>query len=95
MNTQTDRETRDILKMTEDKNYFPALPAHRKTVAVSLATVSLCGKHLEYVPEWVICKEFEGRLICRAALQAKDRCKDEVLKKRYIFVAAENKINKR
>ena len=72
MNTQTEREMKDILQMVEDKNYFYALPEYRKTVAVSLAAVSLCGKNLEYVPENVIGKEFEGREICRAALAAKD-----------------------
>ena len=38
----------------------------------SLAAVSLRGSDLEYVPEAVISKEFEGREICRAALAAKD-----------------------
>ena len=72
MNTQIARETQDILNMVEDKHYYPSLPDYRKTVAVSLAAVSLCAKHLEYVPENVITKEFEGREICRAALEAKD-----------------------
>ena len=72
MNTSVDRETRDILKMVDDKNHFYSLPGHRKTVAVSLAAVSLSARNLEYVPEWVISKEFEGREICRAALDAKD-----------------------
>ena len=72
MNTQVAREAQDILKMVEDKRYYPSLPEYRKTVAVSLAAVSLCAKYLEYVPENVITKEFEGRQICRAALEAKD-----------------------
>lgn len=72
MNTQVKRELQDILQMVEDKHYFYSLPDYRKTVAVSLAAVSLCAKHLEYVPENVITKEFEGREICRAALAAKD-----------------------
>jgi hypothetical protein len=67
-----DREVRDMMKMVEDERHFYSLPAHRKTVAVSLAAVAFCAKNLEYVPEWVISKEFEGREICRAALQAKD-----------------------
>ena len=72
MNTQVAREAQDILKMVEDKHFYPSLPEYRKTVAVSLAAVSLCAKHLEYVPENVISREFEGREICRAALAAKD-----------------------
>ena len=72
MNEQINREARDIFKMLEDKNHFYALPGHRKTVAVSLAAVSISARNLEYVPEWVISKEFEGREICRAALGAKD-----------------------
>ena len=72
MNTQIDRELRDILKIVDDEDYFRSLPEHRKTVAVSLAAVALCGHDLEYVPETVISKEFEGRAICRAALAAKD-----------------------
>jgi len=72
VNTQVKRELQDILQMVEDKHYFYSLPDYRKTVAVSLAAVSLCAKHLEYVPENVITKEFEGREICRAALAAKD-----------------------
>jgi len=72
MNTDIDRETRDILKIIEDENYFPSLPEHRKTAVVSLAAVTFCWRHLEYVPEWVISKEFEGKEICRTALDAKD-----------------------
>ena len=72
MNTHVARETQDILQIIEDKNYYYALPEHRKTVAVSLAAVSLCGKNLWYVPEDNITKEFEGREICRTALAAKD-----------------------
>jgi hypothetical protein len=72
MNTPIDRETHDILKIVEDKDYFPSLPEHRKTAVVSLAAVTFCGRHLEYVPEWVISKEFEGREICLTALDAKD-----------------------
>ena len=62
----------DILKLLDDNNYYPSLKEYRKTVAVSLAAVSFCARHLEYVPEAVISKEFEGRAICRAALAAKD-----------------------
>jgi len=72
MNEKINREARDIFKMLDDNNHFYALPGHRKTVAVSLAAVSLSARNLEYVPEWVISKEFEGRAICRAALGAKD-----------------------
>jgi len=72
MNTPTDREMYDILKIVDDENYYPTLREYRKTVAVSLAAVTLCGQHLEYVPEWIINRDFEGREICRAALQAKD-----------------------
>jgi hypothetical protein len=72
MNTPVSREARDIFKIIDDDSYFPSLPAHRKTAAVSLAAVTLCGQQLEYVPEWIIGKEFEGRAICRAALEAKD-----------------------
>jgi hypothetical protein len=72
MNTQTDREMRDIMRIVDSEHYYLSLPSHRQTVAVSLAAISLCGQHLEYVPEWVISKEFEGREICRAALGAKD-----------------------
>ena len=72
MNEKINREARDIFKMLDDNNHFYALPGHRKTVAVSLAAVSISARNLEYVPEWVISKEFEGREICRAALKAKD-----------------------
>jgi len=72
MNTKTDLEARDIMKIVEDDNYYPSLHEYRKTVAVSLAAVSFCARHLEYVPEAVISKDFEGRAICRAALDAKD-----------------------
>ena len=72
MNEQINREARDIFKMLDDNNHFYSLPEFRKTVAVSLAAVSLSARNLEYVPEWVISKEFEGRAICRAALGAKD-----------------------
>ena len=72
MNTQVDREAQDILNMVKDKNYYYALPDYRKTVAVSLAAVSLSGRNLWFVPEDIITKEFEGREICRTALAAKD-----------------------
>jgi len=72
MNTQTERETRDILNIVNDNIYYPSLHEYRKTVAVSLAAVSFCARNLEYVPEAVISREFEGRAICRAALDAKD-----------------------
>jgi hypothetical protein len=70
--TQVEREARDILKIVDEKEHYLSLPEYRKTVAVSLAAVSLCARYLEYVPEAVISKEFEGREICRAALAAKD-----------------------
>jgi len=72
MNTHIERETRDMLNIIDDKDYFQSLPGHRKTVAVSLAAVSLNAQNLEYVTEAVISKEFEGRHICRAALAADD-----------------------
>jgi len=72
MNEQINREARDIFKMLDDNNHFYSLPEFRKTVAVSLAAVSLSARNLEYVPEWVISKEFEGRAIWRTALEAKD-----------------------
>ena len=72
MKTQVNRELQDILNIIDDKDYFRSLPEHRKTVAVSLAAVSIFGHDLEYVPENVISKDFEGREICRAALAAKD-----------------------
>ena len=72
MNTHTLMETRDIFKIFEDDNHYPSLPEHRKTVAVSLTAVTFNAHHLEYVPESVISKEFEGREICRAALEAKN-----------------------
>jgi hypothetical protein len=67
MKTLTDREKWDIQKVTNDRAYYPSLPERYKTAAVSLAAVSACGHHLEYVPENVISKE-----ICRAALRSKD-----------------------
>ena len=72
MNTKVAQETRDMLQMVEDKDYFYSLPEHRKTVAVSLAAVSLSGRNLWFVPEDIITKEFEGKHICRTALEAKD-----------------------
>ena len=63
----TDREKRDIEKITNDKDYYYFLSEHRKTAAVSMAAVTACGHNLEYVPEAVINKD-----ICRAALGAKD-----------------------
>ena len=72
MNSKIEREARDFMKLVEDKDYYKSLPEHRKTVAVSLAAVSLSARNLEYVPETVISKDFEGREICRAALGAKD-----------------------
>ena len=72
MNTQTEREMKDMLKIIEDENYYPTLPEHRKTAVVSLTAVTFCARHLEYVPEAVISREFEGREICRTALDAKD-----------------------
>jgi hypothetical protein len=67
-----EREARDIHNMVDNKGYYSSLPEHRKTVAVSLAAVSFNARQLEYVPETVIGKDFEGRAICRAALKAKD-----------------------
>ena len=72
MNGQTEREMRDIMNILDDRNHYYSLPEHRKTVAVSLAAVMFHARNLEYVPETVISKEFEGREICRAALTAKD-----------------------
>ena len=72
MNTHIEREAKDIFKMVDDKDYYYSLPEYRKTVAVSLAAVSLSARNLEYVPESVISKEFEGREICRTALGAED-----------------------
>jgi len=72
MNTQVNRELQDILKIIDDKDYFRSLPEHRKTVAVSVSAVALQALDLEYVPEAVISKEFEGRAICRSALAAND-----------------------
>ena len=66
------RELQDILNIIDDKDYFRSLPEHRKTVAASVAAVALYPHDLEYVPETVISKEFEGRAICRAALAAED-----------------------
>jgi len=72
MNTHVNRELQDILKIIEDKDYFRSLPEYRKTVAVSVSAVAFQAHDLEYVPEAVISKEFEGRAICRTALAAKD-----------------------
>ena len=72
MRMNIEREARDMLNIIDDKDYFQSLPEHRKTVAVSLAAVSLNAQNLEYVPEAVISKEFEGRHICRTALKADD-----------------------
>jgi hypothetical protein len=72
MNTSVDRETQDIMKIVDNVHYYSSLPEHRKTVAVSLAAVSLYCFNLSVVPEAIISKEFEGREICRAALTAKD-----------------------
>jgi hypothetical protein len=66
MNTLTDREKWDIQRISGDKDYFCTLPERHKTVAVSMAAVSVSGQNLEYVPETVIDRE-----ICRAALGAK------------------------
>jgi hypothetical protein len=67
MNQLTDREKRDIQKIAGNREHYPSLPEHRRTVAVSMAAVSACGYNLEYVPESVINRE-----ICRAALKSKD-----------------------
>ena len=72
MNTQVEREAQDILKIMDDKDYYYSLHEYRKTVAVSLAAVTFQARNLEYVPETVLSKEFEGREICRAALAADD-----------------------
>jgi hypothetical protein len=70
MNKLTDREKRDIQAVSTDnpqKGVFASFPENRRTAAVSLAAVSVCGHNLEYVPETVINRE-----ICRAALKSKD-----------------------
>ncbi|MDR3327489.1 MAG: hypothetical protein LBT04_05100 [Prevotellaceae bacterium] len=67
MNVLTDREKWDIQKIEGSRDYYPSLPEHRKTAAVSLAAVSACGYNLEYVPESIISRE-----TCRVALQSKD-----------------------
>ncbi|MDR1339984.1 MAG: hypothetical protein LBK58_08040 [Prevotellaceae bacterium] len=67
MNALTDREKWDIRKIAGDRDYYPSLPEHRKTAAVSTVAVLACGHNLEYVPETVINKE-----ICRAALNSKN-----------------------
>jgi len=72
MSHQTERETRDIMSIIDDQNHYFGLPEYRKTVAVSLAAVTFQARNLEYVPETVISKDFEGREICRAALAADD-----------------------
>ena len=72
MSHQSERELRDILSIMEDKNHYFALPDYRKTVGVSLAAVVFQARNIEYVPETIISKGFEGREICRAALAAND-----------------------
>jgi len=67
MSMLTDREKRDIEKIASDKDYYYFLSEHRKTAAVSMAAVTVCGANLEYVPETVISKD-----ICRTALRTKD-----------------------
>jgi len=67
MSTITDREKWDIQKIEGNRDYYPSLPEHRKTAAVSMAAVSACGNSLEYVPDGIISKE-----ICRAALKSRD-----------------------
>ena len=49
MNWRIDRKAQEILKMTEYMGYYRSLPEHRKTVAVSLAAVSLRGQDLEHL----------------------------------------------
>jgi hypothetical protein len=63
MKTLTGMEKRDIDSILENENYYPSLPAHRKTEAVSTVAVLSCGHNLEYVPEAVL-----NRAMCRAAL---------------------------
>jgi len=67
MNKLTDRESYDIQKVLEDKNYFPAMPERHKTAAVSLVAVFSSANNLEYVPDAVINKD-----TCRMAIEAKD-----------------------
>jgi hypothetical protein len=67
MKALTDREKRDIGKISGDKNYYLSLPERHRTAAVSMTAVSACGHNLEYVPENVMSRE-----ICRAALNSKD-----------------------
>jgi hypothetical protein len=67
MSTLTDREKRDVQRVLENENYYPSLPEHRRTAAVSMVAVLHSGHNLEYVPEAVI-----NKAICRAALSSKD-----------------------
>jgi hypothetical protein len=67
MNTLTDKEKWDIQKIAGNRDYYPSLPEHRRTAAVSMAAVSACGYNLEYVPEAIL-----NRNICRAALNSKN-----------------------
>jgi len=67
MRELTDRESYDIQKVLEDKDYFSSLPERHRTAAVSLAAVFDSGYNLEYVPEAAI-----NRDICRMALQSKN-----------------------
>jgi len=67
MNTLTEKEKWDILKILEDKNHFPLMPERHRTAAVSLVAVFASAGNLEYVPEAVI-----NRDICRMALKSAD-----------------------
>ncbi|MCL2650772.1 MAG: hypothetical protein FWD60_07085 [Candidatus Azobacteroides sp.] len=67
MNRLTDRESYDIQKVLEDKDYFPTLSERHRTAAVSLVAVFASANNMEYVPDAVI-----NRDICRMALQSKD-----------------------
>ena len=67
MNRLTDRESFDIQKVLENKDYFSTMPERHKTAAVSLVAVFASGHNLEYVPDFVVNKD-----ICRMALRTKD-----------------------
>ena len=67
MNALTDRESFDIQKVLENKDYFSTMSERHKTAAVSLVAVFASGHNLEYVPDFVVNKD-----ICRIALKSDD-----------------------